>query len=64
MHATYQLPDSDWLAYYGPLAERLDQLRERGVDPALLAHVGGQEIDIRRRHGADYGFTGYVLRPR
>lgn len=64
VHATYQLPDSDWSAYHDSLADRLDQLRERGFAPKLLAQVGGQEIEIRRQHGADFGFTGYVLRPR
>jgi len=64
VHATYLLPEADWAAYYGPLAERIEQLRERGFDPQLLHEVGGWEIDIRRRHGTDYGYTGYVLRPR
>jgi SAM-dependent methyltransferase len=61
--ATYQLPESDWAGYYDPLARRLDVLRARGVDPAALDEVG-REIDIWRRHGADYGYTGFVLRPR
>lgn len=63
VQATYVLPDSDWDAYYGPLAERIDLLRGEGVPGHLLDQVG-EEIDIRRRHGADYGYTGYVLRPR
>lgn len=61
--AVYLLPDSDWDAYYVPLAARIDELRREGIDPALLDEVG-REIDVRRRHGADYGYTGYVLRPR
>lgn len=61
--ATYLLPDADWDAYYGPLAARLDELRRAGTDPAQLAEVG-REIDVRRDHGADYGYTAYVLRPR
>jgi SAM-dependent methyltransferase len=60
--ATYRLPDSDWSAYYDPLAARLDGLRRGGIDPAVLDEVG-REIALRRRHGADYGYTGYVLRP-
>jgi hypothetical protein len=63
VHATYLLPDSDRAAYYNPLAERIGLLRERGIDPQLLQDAGGQEIDIWRRHGSDYGWTGYVLRP-
>ena len=60
---TYLLPDADWDAYYGPLTANLRRMREDGVDPALLDEVG-REIRVRRAHGADYGYTGYVLRPR
>lgn len=62
--ATYLLPDSDWAAYYDPLADRVEALRAQGADPEALAAVAGTEIDVRRAHGADYGYTGYVLRPR
>lgn len=61
--ATYRLPESDWAQYYGPLAARIEELRGQGVDPEALAQVA-QEIDIRAEHGADYAYTGYVLRPR
>ena len=61
--ATYLLPDSDWSGYYDPLGARLQDLRARGLDPAVLDEVGS-EIDIRQRYGADYGYVGYVLRPR
>ena len=61
--ATYLLPDADWDAYYRPLAARIDELARAGTDPELLAVVG-QEIEIRRDHAGDYGYTGYVLRPR
>ena len=60
--AGYLLPDSDWAAYYDPLAERVARLRERGVDPAALDEVAA-EIEVRRAHGHEYGYTGYVLRP-
>lgn len=61
--ATYLLPDSDWDAYYGPLAARLDELARAGTDPAMIAEVG-REIEVRREHGTDYGYAAYVLRPR
>ncbi|WP_312858330.1 class I SAM-dependent methyltransferase [Pseudonocardia pini] len=61
--ATYVLPDADWAAYYGPLAARIEELRAAGADPAGLAEVG-YEMEVRERFGADYGYTGYVLRPR
>jgi SAM-dependent methyltransferase len=62
--ATYLLPDSDWAAYYDPLAARVEALRAEGIDPAVLDEVAGREIDVRRAHGGDYGYTAYVLRPR
>jgi SAM-dependent methyltransferase len=61
--ATYLLPQSDWAAYYDPMTERVAELRARGIDPAALDEVG-REIDLWRTHGRDYGYTGYVLRPR
>jgi SAM-dependent methyltransferase len=61
--ATYLLPDTDWAAYYGPLAARVAELRERGADPAAVDEVA-REIELRDAHGGDYGYTAYVLRPR
>ena len=61
--ATVLLPDSDWDAYYGPLADRIAELRAEGVPVELLDRVG-EEIAVRAAHGGDYGYTGYVLRPR
>ncbi|MDN5748927.1 MAG: class I SAM-dependent methyltransferase [Pseudonocardia sp.] len=62
--ATYLLPDPDWDAYYSPLAARIAELRAThpGHDDAL--DEVGAEIAVRRAHGDDYGYTGYVLRPR
>jgi SAM-dependent methyltransferase len=63
VHATYLLPDTDWAAYYDPFAARVAQLRARGLDPAVLDELA-REVEVRTAHGADYGYTGYVLRPR
>lgn len=63
VEALYLLPDSDWADYYGPLAARLDELARQGLDRSALAAVE-HEIEVRRAHGADYGYTGHVLRPR
>ncbi|WP_035855934.1 class I SAM-dependent methyltransferase [Cryptosporangium arvum] len=63
IRAVYALPDSDWDNYYGPLAARIEQLRAEGVPDDELAAVR-EEIDVRERHGPDYGYTAYVLRPR
>lgn len=63
----HRLPDSDWDGYYGPLAERV---RARSLDgcagnPAVAAALAAtrEELDVRARHGHEYGYTGYVLRP-
>nr|WP_222132177.1 class I SAM-dependent methyltransferase [Pseudonocardia sp. C8] len=63
VQAVYLLPDSDWDAYYRPLAGRIALLREDGVDPAVLDEVG-REIAVREEFGREYGYTAYVLRPR
>ncbi|GAA0246538.1 class I SAM-dependent methyltransferase [Cryptosporangium japonicum] len=63
IRAVYVLPDADWDNYYGPLAARIEELRAEGVPDDRLAAVR-EEIDVRERHGADYGYTAYVLRPR
>ena len=62
--ALYLLPDSDWDAYYGPLAERIAALRRDRPDAVAALDEIGREIAVRRDHGRDYGYTGYVLRPR
>ncbi|WP_211349110.1 class I SAM-dependent methyltransferase [Nocardioides litoris] len=63
VRATYVLPDSDWAEYYDPLRARLEELRAAGVPDGLVDQVG-EEIGVREWHGAEYGYTGYVLRPR
>jgi predicted N-acetyltransferase YhbS/ubiquinone/menaquinone biosynthesis C-methylase UbiE len=62
--AHHPLPESDWWTeYYDPLLDRL-----RGLDPtrpgaAAAAAETRAEIDLRRHHGGDYTYAGYVLRP-
>ncbi len=60
----HDLPDSDWAEYYGPLAERVEA-HPGGADPATAAALAGarEELGLRARHGHEYGYTGYVLRP-
>ncbi|MFJ8749350.1 GNAT family N-acetyltransferase [Streptomyces sp. NPDC102441] len=57
-------PDSDWDEYYVPLAERAAAADPSapGMPEALAATR--EELDIRHRHGAEYGYAGYVLRPQ
>ncbi|MCP3818302.1 bifunctional class I SAM-dependent methyltransferase/N-acetyltransferase [Streptomyces sp. A3M-1-3] len=56
-------PESDWDEYYVPLGARADAADPGapGMDRALAATR--EEIAMRREHGAEYGYTGYVLRP-
>lgn len=60
----HELPDSDWAEYYGPLAERVRALSGAG-GPAMARALAAtrEELGVRARHGHEYGYTGYVLRP-
>ncbi|MCX4806874.1 bifunctional class I SAM-dependent methyltransferase/N-acetyltransferase [Streptomyces sp. NBC_01214] len=60
----HELPDSDWAEYYGPLAERVRALSATG-GPAMARALAAtrEELDVRARHGHEYGYAGYVLRP-
>ncbi|MFE5560947.1 methyltransferase domain-containing protein [Streptomyces sp. NPDC056544] len=60
----HELPDSDWAEYYGPLAERVRDLSATG-GPAMARALAAtrEELDVRARHGHEYGYAGYVLRP-
>lgn len=60
----HRLPDSDWDEYYGPLAERVrDRTGEDSPAMARAVTATREELDVRARHGHEYGYTGYVLRP-
>ena len=63
--ARYPLPDRDWFDdYYTPLAgrARAADLTMPGMRDAVATTL--EEIQLRREHGAEYQYTGYVLRPR
>ncbi|TPQ18810.1 bifunctional class I SAM-dependent methyltransferase/N-acetyltransferase [Streptomyces sporangiiformans] len=55
-------PESDWDEYYGPLGAKADTA-DLAV-PGMAEAVAGarEEITLRREHGDEYGYTGYVLR--
>jgi ubiquinone/menaquinone biosynthesis C-methylase UbiE len=59
----YPQPESDWDEYYGPLGAHIDAA-DVSV-PGMAEAVAGShaEIAMRREHGTEYGYTGYVLRP-
>ncbi|MBM7167808.1 GNAT family N-acetyltransferase [Streptomyces sp. G44] len=56
-------PESDWEEYYGPLAARADAADPATPGMAEALAATREEIAMRREHGAEYGYTGYVLRP-
>ena len=62
----FTLPDAAWWDdYYRPLEAKLPALRETfaGDAEALeIVETTAREIDLRRRHGASYGYQFYVGR--
>lgn len=59
----YRQPSGDWDEYYGPLTERADSADLRAPGMAQALDLTRAEIAMRREHGSEYGYTGYVLRP-
>ncbi|SEC03735.1 bifunctional class I SAM-dependent methyltransferase/N-acetyltransferase [Streptomyces sp. TLI_105] len=59
---TVPQPESDWDEYYVPLAAHADAA-DTAV-PGMAEAVAGAraEIALRREHGSDYGYAGFVLR--
>ncbi|MFJ7957482.1 GNAT family N-acetyltransferase [Streptomyces sp. NPDC096319] len=59
---TFPQPDGDWDEYYVPLAAHADAA-DTAV-PGMAEAVAGArtEIALRREHGSDYGYAGFVLR--
>jgi SAM-dependent methyltransferase len=62
--ATRLLPDSDWDEYHRPLEARIDGWPD--PDPGTAAVLAGarEEIELRRAHGDEYGYTAFALRRR
>ncbi|MFH9726609.1 GNAT family N-acetyltransferase [Streptomyces sp. NPDC017254] len=60
---TVTQPDSDWDEYYVPLAAHAEAADT--TVPGMAEAVAGAraEIALRREHGSDYGYAGFVLRP-
>ncbi|MGW0531257.1 GNAT family N-acetyltransferase [Streptomyces sp. NPDC003032] len=56
-------PESDWDEYYGPLAARTDAADPGSPGMAEALAATRAELAMRREHGAEFGYTGYVLRP-
>ncbi|MCI3934164.1 bifunctional class I SAM-dependent methyltransferase/N-acetyltransferase [Streptomyces sp. AN091965] len=56
-------PESDWEAYYAPLRARADAADPGAPGMAEALAATREELALRRDHAAEYGYTGYVLRP-
>jgi len=59
----YPQPESDWDEYYGPLGAHTDAADVSVPGMAEAVADSRAELAMRREHGAEYGYTGYVLRP-
>lgn len=61
---TFWMPDSAWADYYLPLEPRLDAAaRADDAEMRAMALAFRHEIDLWRRHGADYGYLVCVAVP-
>jgi ubiquinone/menaquinone biosynthesis C-methylase UbiE len=61
---TITLSNKDWAAYYGPLKQRIAELRAEGEPSPELAVVveeAEREIAIYERHGDEFGYVFYLL---
>ncbi|MFJ6572785.1 bifunctional class I SAM-dependent methyltransferase/N-acetyltransferase [Streptomyces sp. NPDC091292] len=56
-------PESDWDEYYGPLSARVAAADPGAPGMAEALAATREELAMRRDHGEEYGYTGYVLRP-
>ncbi|MGA4838533.1 GNAT family N-acetyltransferase [Streptomyces sp. G45] len=56
-------PESDWEEYYAPLRARADAADPKAPGMAAALAATREELAMRRDHAAEYGYTGYVLRP-
>ncbi|MCX4820688.1 bifunctional class I SAM-dependent methyltransferase/N-acetyltransferase [Streptomyces sp. NBC_01142] len=59
----HRQPESDWDEYYRPLGERADAADAAAPGMAQALDATRAEIAMRREHGTEYGYSGYVLRP-
>jgi predicted N-acetyltransferase YhbS/predicted O-methyltransferase YrrM len=59
----YRQPSSDWDVSSGPLAAGADAADPGAPGMAEALAATREEIAVRREHGTEFGYTGYVLRP-
>jgi len=58
-------PESWWTEYYGPLEERVEELRPRASDDPVLAQVlleAELELDMHRRFGHSYSYEFLIMK--
>ncbi|GGV06356.1 hypothetical protein GCM10010275_52900 [Streptomyces litmocidini] len=59
---TVPQPESDWDEYHVPLAAHADAADTTVPGTAEAVAGARAEIALRREHGSDYGYAGFVLR--
>ncbi|WP_087026333.1 MerR family transcriptional regulator [Thaumasiovibrio subtropicus] len=59
----HPLSDAAWQAYYEPLAERVDALRDSLTNSAALADIE-REIAIYRHYLSDFGYHFFIVQKR
>lgn len=59
----YLQPESDWDEYYDALGVHADVADVTRPGMAWAVAGARAEIAMRREHGREYGYVGYVLRP-
>jgi serine/threonine-protein kinase HipA len=60
-------PESWWTQYYGPLQDRVEELRPRASGDPVLAEVladADLELDIHRRFGHTYSYEFLIMQKR
>jgi hypothetical protein len=61
---TITLSNKDWEAYYGPLKQRIVELRAEGEpspELAVIIEEAEREISVYEKHGDEFGYVFYLL---
>ncbi len=61
---TITLSNKDWESYYGPLKQRITELRAAGEpspELAVIIEEAEREISVYEQHGDEFGYVFYLL---
>lgn len=62
--ATQTISAAAWANYYGPLAKRLDEVREHMPGSEAVAALDEEVPMLKRQADGDFGYVFFVLKPR